>query len=256
VCVSKSSARGRKPLVLAFRTYTSPTLSAVDVYSRFLPHCLSAYRPVMPTPKKIIAIVGAGVSGLQAARTILSHPSADSHSVIVFEARNRIGGRAHTKRQWGFPLDYGNTKPSRPGLIDSGPSFIYGTDGNPLAGIAEEVGSTCLSSSFLRKYYDAEGVALNDETAGLIYRKIWDYSEAASAYSRTNEVTSWTSAEDFFRKRIEDDPELKGKEMQDLFLPALQVLSGVAACELDVLSLKYYWMEDGVPVHSLDTRLI
>ena len=93
-------------------------------------------------------------------------------------------------------------------------------------------------------------MALNDETAKFIYHKIWNYSEAASAYSRRNEVTIGTSAEDFFRKRIEDDHELKGKEIQDLFRSALQVLSGIAACDLDKLSLKYYWMEDSVPVHS------
>jgi protoporphyrinogen oxidase len=57
--------------------------------------------------KKTNAIIGAGVSGLQAARTILTHPNADSYNVIVFEARNRIGGRAHTNWRWGFPLDYG-----------------------------------------------------------------------------------------------------------------------------------------------------
>jgi len=69
-----------------------------------------AYRFLMPTStSKKIAIIGAGVSGLQAARTILSHPtSSKSYDVIVFEARDRIGGRVQTKQQWGVPLDYGN----------------------------------------------------------------------------------------------------------------------------------------------------
>jgi NADH dehydrogenase FAD-containing subunit len=57
--------------------------------------------------KKTIAIVGAGVSGLQAARTILTHPNASLYNVVIFEARNRIGGRVQTKHQWGFPLDFG-----------------------------------------------------------------------------------------------------------------------------------------------------
>ena len=57
--------------------------------------------------KKTIVIIGAGVSGLQAARTILTHPNATSYDVVIFEARNRIGGRVQTKRQWGFPLDFG-----------------------------------------------------------------------------------------------------------------------------------------------------
>jgi len=57
--------------------------------------------------KKTIAIVGAGVSGLQAARTILTSPNAISYNVIIFEARDRIGGRVNTKWDWGFPLDFG-----------------------------------------------------------------------------------------------------------------------------------------------------
>ena len=57
--------------------------------------------------KTIIAIIGAGVSGLQAARTILQSPRADSFEVVLFEARNRIGGRVTTRREWGFPLDFG-----------------------------------------------------------------------------------------------------------------------------------------------------
>jgi cation diffusion facilitator CzcD-associated flavoprotein CzcO len=60
----------------------------------------------LSTSKKTIAIIGARVSGLQAARTLLTHPDADSYQVTIFEARNRIGGRAHTNWRWGFPLDY------------------------------------------------------------------------------------------------------------------------------------------------------
>jgi polyamine oxidase len=62
--------------------------------------------------KKTIAIIGAGVSGLQAARTILQSPYADSFDVVLFEARDRIGGRVNTRRDWGFPLDFGNPPPT------------------------------------------------------------------------------------------------------------------------------------------------
>jgi polyamine oxidase len=58
--------------------------------------------------KKTIAIVGAGVSGLQAARTILQHPTASAYNVVIFEARDRIGGRVTTNKDWGFPLDFGS----------------------------------------------------------------------------------------------------------------------------------------------------
>jgi len=55
-----------------------------------------------------IVIVGAGISGLQAAHTLLAHPAAKDFQVSVLEASDRIGGRVHTNSQWGFPLDYGS----------------------------------------------------------------------------------------------------------------------------------------------------
>jgi hypothetical protein len=61
--------------------------------------------------KKTIAIIGAGVSGLQAARTILTSPQKEQFDVIIFEARDRIGGRAWTNHLWKFPLDFGNLLP-------------------------------------------------------------------------------------------------------------------------------------------------
>ena len=57
--------------------------------------------------KKTIAIIGAGISGLQAARTILLHPNSDAFNVIILEARNRIGGRVHTKLLWSSQIDFG-----------------------------------------------------------------------------------------------------------------------------------------------------
>ena len=57
--------------------------------------------------KKTVAIIGAGVSGLQAARTILQSQEAEKFNVVIFEARDRIGGRVWTNHPWKFPLDFG-----------------------------------------------------------------------------------------------------------------------------------------------------
>ena len=50
-----------------------------------------------------VVIVGAGVAGLAAARTLM----AAHRSVLVLEARDRIGGRAVTDSTLGFPFDRG-----------------------------------------------------------------------------------------------------------------------------------------------------
>jgi monoamine oxidase len=50
-----------------------------------------------------VAIIGAGAAGIAAARHLAAFPL----RTCVLEARDRIGGRAHTARLSGFPLDLG-----------------------------------------------------------------------------------------------------------------------------------------------------
>jgi len=70
-----------------------------------------------------IAVVGAGVAGLTAAR----HLRDLGYTVVVLEARDRIGGRVWTDRSIGHP-------------VDLGAGWIEGTDGNPLTPLARRAG--------------------------------------------------------------------------------------------------------------------
>lgn len=71
-----------------------------------------------------VIIIGAGMAGLSAARALTGR----GRSVLVLEARDRIGGRVWTSGQW----------PDAP--VDLGASWIHGTDGNPLTRLADEAG--------------------------------------------------------------------------------------------------------------------
>jgi monoamine oxidase len=73
--------------------------------------------------KERILVVGAGISGLAAARRLTEA----GRDVVVIEARNRIGGRLHSIRLAGAD-------------VETGGAWIHGLDGNPLAGLAREAG--------------------------------------------------------------------------------------------------------------------
>lgn len=70
-----------------------------------------------PKIKKVI-IVGAGIAGLGAARTL----SDRGYEVVVLEARDRLGGRCYTKDG-----------------IDLGAHWIHGTEGNPTTNLARQL---------------------------------------------------------------------------------------------------------------------
>jgi len=93
-----------------------------------------------------VAVVGAGISGLSAARTLQDQ----GYRVIVIEARDRVGGRIWTTRQLGA-------------AVDLGAGWIHGEVDNPLYPLAQRYGSELFESSFLNVIgIDADGTDHTD----------------------------------------------------------------------------------------------
>lgn len=71
-----------------------------------------------------VAVIGAGAAGIAAARRL---GEAGGVSLVVLEARERVGGRVHTVASLGFPLD-------------RGAEWLHSADRNPLTRIAAAAG--------------------------------------------------------------------------------------------------------------------
>ncbi|GJE38826.1 flavin monoamine oxidase family protein [Methylobacterium persicinum] len=74
-----------------------------------------------------VAIVGAGAAGLAAAEILRQA----HHPFVLLEARDRIGGRAHTDRSLGQGIPF-----------DAGAQYIHWAERNPWSAIARETGAT------------------------------------------------------------------------------------------------------------------
>lgn len=96
---------------------------------------------INPNDKTII-VVGAGISGLAAAKKLKEK----GFNVIVLEAQNKVGGRLKTNRTLGI-------------AFDEGASWIHGIDGNPITNLAQQAGmNTAFTDDDSRKSYDIGGV--------------------------------------------------------------------------------------------------
>ena len=86
----------------------------------------------MAQTRKNVIVLGAGLTGLSAAQAC----SKAGHMVQVVEARNRVGGRIWTSREW----------PDLP--TDMGASWIHGVSGNPLTNIADKANIKRVGTSY------------------------------------------------------------------------------------------------------------
>ena len=97
-------------------------------------------------PSATIAVIGAGAAGIGAARQLVDA----GLEVVVYEARDRIGGRVRTDTSLGVPVDLGG-------------SWIDGIDGNPMTTIADGVGAPRIPTDYDPTVtYDVEGNPIPD----------------------------------------------------------------------------------------------
>jgi len=100
-----------------------------------------------------VVVIGAGGAGLTAARELLQ----SGHTVLVLEARDRIGGRAFTDTSLGAPWDRGC-------------SWLHASEVNPFVRYAREQGFEPYEDEYPRHLYRGTHRMSGAETAG--YRAV------------------------------------------------------------------------------------
>jgi monoamine oxidase len=119
-----------------------------------------------------VLVLGAGIAGLAAARTLTDK----GLSVIVLEARDRVGGRMWTDTSLGLPLDLGA-------------SWIHGVKGNPITKLAKQFGvKTVPTDGENAIEFAADGSELPDDEFARMEALFEDiYEEVAEMQDDTDE---------------------------------------------------------------------
>ena len=108
-----------------------------------------------------VLVIGAGIAGLRAAEVL----AGKGRRVIVLEARDRLGGRIHTDRSWGVP-------------VELGASWIHGVENNPIATLAATKGIETQPADYESIMYGADGERLSDDALDEIEAQVADLVEA------------------------------------------------------------------------------
>ncbi len=128
-----------------------------------------------------VLVLGAGIAGLAAARTL----EKQGLSVIILEARTRIGGRMWTDHSLGMPLDLGA-------------SWIHGVKKNPIAELVKEFGIKTVPTDYENfSIFDLDGreLSIEDKTEMEdLFNSI--YAQVAEMQENTDEDMSLQQAFD------------------------------------------------------------
>jgi polyamine oxidase len=176
-----------------------------------------------------ILIIGAGMAGIAAARTL--HDA--GCRVTVLEARERIGGRTHTDSSLGVD-------------IDLGAAWIHGPTANPLVALARQHGVGWGETDFFNVHggavmaFRADGTPL-DET---VYTSGIQYFPAAYAHLHNSLLTE---------KPGDDICSLA--DLLDRGLPGQENLTGDAAAGFYYTSRVRIRYEDAADLDRVDWRL-
>jgi polyamine oxidase len=166
---------------------TPPSLTACCIQQLALTYFYTLAMPSARTPETFdVVVIGAGLSGLAAAHRILANVPPDGVSVLVLEARDRIGGRVN-------PIRLQDETENSKGMVDLGAryanyrflrrleltevhvSFIHGIYGNPMKALATKLDvQTTIPGMFATPIVKPAGKVLPQEQAATLIGSLWN----------------------------------------------------------------------------------
>lgn len=182
-------------------------------------------QPPMTTTPKTILVIGAGMSGLAAARTLVDA----GQTVTVLEARDRLGGRIWTQTLDGLPLDLGA-------------AWIHGVTGNPLVDLARQAGAAAAPTDYADALvFDANGERNEAEaTAEDALAFVAERRPAQGA-----DVSVGTLVDAYI-----DGMELSARNRQDVLVELAAYFENSYGADLDEISARYF--DEGAEVAGGD----
>ena len=179
-------------------------------------------------PERVI-VVGAGVAGLMAARTLQSH----GRAVIVIDARDRIGGRVWTADLGGTP-------------VDLGAQWIEGINGNPVAEFCRrERIKTVRSSEDSIRVFDSDGSRFGAEETSRLNRwskEVIEHLEQLHASNSKARRSDMTIAEAL--KSLDAGREATERQRRFLKWAVAMNIEATEGDDADRLSLRNYKADD------------
>lgn len=176
-----------------------------------------------------VVVIGAGVAGLAAARTLQEL----DYDVLILEARERLGGRV-----WSRPAWHDLT-------LDLGASWIHGDRGNPLTALTRQYGIKSVVSDYDSiTVYDSAGRAIKD---GALERLEARFETLLETLEALRERMDERDADDIslqagFEKALAQDKVLDERERQALHYVLASQIEHEYGADAAEMSL-YYWDE-------------
>lgn len=148
-----------------------------------------------PDIAESILVIGAGMAGLAAARTLGSA----GYQVRVLEARDRIGGRVWTSREWSdIP-------------VDLGASWVHGLDGNPISQLISDTAVTIAYTNYDNgEVFNTDGSSVSDAllkqvqqmARQLLIDADWESEQGMTLWDSIQQTDLWSQFSDTERQQV------------------------------------------------------